>query len=271
MVQDVFALHSIGGKKTLEYPYSVDEYQRYVFGDDALAYRFGTELAKAFVVGRGASSPDDIAVAVLSDGVPTATHALRDHLVAYLNRHLVAANARPAVKLELYRIRADGQNDSQTIRHGHVIDYHIDSVRLGDRPLFILGDFQLSHDYEIAITTALQRRGIKSTVSFIYLIALNGSISGADVSPFLSSVSKPTTATISSLAQSSAFRMNESFVHFVVASEHAEFSRLIRRQDDGFVRLLLEYAIIKGYYKEKMYQDNFKFLMWEAETREQIA
>jgi len=92
MADNAFALHEISGQDQVTFPFNIKDYQRYVFGDDRLAHRFGTDCAKAFIAhisGSKAAQPtttttasnqtaaEDVAVAVLSDYVPTATHSLR--------------------------------------------------------------------------------------------------------------------------------------------------------------------------------------------------
>ena len=137
MVQDVFSLHNIVGSDESHFPFSLKDYQRYVFGDDRLAHRLGTDLCRAFIP--TISNPtDDFAVAVLSEKVPTATHRLRNHFVAYLNRHLIANNATPALKIDFHMagVNAKTRDDPQCNRKSA---YHIDAERLRDadalRPL----------------------------------------------------------------------------------------------------------------------------------------
>jgi hypothetical protein len=49
MVDNAFALHEISGQDQVTFPFNIKDYQRYVFGDDRLAHRFGTDCAKAFI------------------------------------------------------------------------------------------------------------------------------------------------------------------------------------------------------------------------------
>jgi hypothetical protein len=64
--------------------------------------------------------------------------------------------------------------------------------------------------------------------------------------------------------------MNECFVRFILGRDEEYFCKFLRRQDDCFVRLLLDYAIGGRYYEDELYQQNVKFLQWEIRARESM-
>ena len=266
MVQDVFSLHNIVGSDESHFPFSLKDYQRYVFGDDRLAHRLGTDLCRAFIP--TISNPtDDFAVAVLSEKVPTATHRLRNHFIAYLNRHLIANNATPALKIDFHMagVNAKTRDDPQCNRKSA---YHIDAERLGNRTLIVLTEIRTSQDREDQIRSSFGERGI--TTIFAYLASLDGSATTATISSFLSSVVSPSMRDIESIAQSTHFVMNECFVQFTLGREYEEFCKFIRRQDDHFVRELLDHAITGHYYNDDDHEHNVQFLIWELEARESV-
>jgi hypothetical protein len=268
MVRDVFSLHSIVADEELRFPFSLKDYQRYIFGDDRLAHRLGTDLAKAYIP--TLSSPiDDLAVAVLSERVPTATHSLRDHFVAYLNRHLIANNATPALKLDFHHVGAataklarDGPSSASTTI------YHIDTHRLQNRTLIVLADIRTGQDREDRIRSSFAVQGI--TTVFAYLASLDASATTVALSNFLSSVVSPSIKDIEAITQGPHFVMNECFVKFIMGRDDVEFCQFIRRQDDHFTRLLLDHAINSHYYDDNEYQDNLRFLLWEVQARESV-
>ncbi|OAL45886.1 hypothetical protein IQ07DRAFT_591161 [Pyrenochaeta sp. DS3sAY3a] len=281
MVQNVLSLHQTAeGDLTVTFPFSVKDYQRYVFGDDRLAHTFGTDLAKAFIdrgPGFGAAQPtttssnqspsDDFAVAVLSDHVPTATHSLRNHFVAYLNRHLVSINARPALRIDLHRVGERSQG-----RHGPQANdtYHIDRERLGSKSLIVLADLRTSQNDEARITESLRRLRLDNPIVFLYLASLEHLANASALSPILSFVVSPSINDVESIAQVERFAMNECFVQYVLGREYAQFCSFIRRQDDSFARLLLDYAICGLFYENDLYEQNVKFLLWEVAARESM-
>lgn len=69
-------------------------------------------------------------------------------------------------------------------------------------------------------------------------------------------------------------------MHWLLGREYAEFCQLVRRQDDGFVRLLIAYGEgerrnSKEEEEEAEEQDegiqrNLAFLKWELETRQSV-
>jgi hypothetical protein len=267
MVQDIFSLHNIVGSDNVTFPFLLQDYQRYVFGDDKLAHRLGTDLAKAYI--HHSNPTDDIVVAVLSNTVTTATHSLRDHFVAYLNRHLIANNASPALRIDFYCGVKDAKArlGPQTIRNDA---YHIDAERLGSRAVIVVADIRTSRNREDRIRTSFCERGIANTITFAYLVSLDGAATTASLSPFLSSVISPSLKDLESIAQDSHFVMNECFVRFALGRVYGEFCRFIRRRDDHFARLLLDHAICGHYYDDEDHEHNVAFLLWEVEARESM-
>jgi hypothetical protein len=282
MVHDVFSLHKIAGGYNVKFPFSVRDYQRYVFGDDKLAHHFGTDLAKAFVAhgpGRPAQNTDtttsnqglaeNFAVAVLSGYAPTATHRLREHFTAYLNRHLAANNARPARKIDIIGTK-DGCAVQLTPQASGTNAHHVDNAYLGRRTLIILGDVRTCKSQEEAINESLKRLNINNTVIFAYLAMLDDCTSPIALSSTLSSIVSPAIKDIDNIAQSARFIMTEACARYLLGRDYTEFCRFIRVQDDFFARLLVDYAIGGGYHEDELYKHNFKFLLWDVEARESM-
>lgn len=279
MGDNVFTLHKIAGGHNVKFPFSINEYQRYVFGDDKLAYRFGTDLAKAFVAhGPGSQntttvttqSPiNHLAIAVLSGYVPTATHSLRNHFTAYLNRRLIASNALPACKIDI-----TGTRDGSTVRAGPQANmthaYHIDRAHLQGRTIVVLSDIHTGGSQEGDIVKSVQDLGVENPVVFVYLASLDACSITAALLPILSSVVGPSVQDVDSIAHSPRFTMNDVFARYLLARDYTEFCRFLRGQDDSFTRLLLDYVIGGGYYEDELYTQNFKFLLWELDWRESI-
>ncbi|KAH8721586.1 PRTase ComF-like protein [Phaeosphaeriaceae sp. PMI808] len=278
MVHNVVSLHQIAGGDGVKFPFSIKEYQRYIFGDGKLAHRFGTDLAKAFIAkapGFGAvqttinQNPSyDFAVAVLSGYVPTASNSLRNYFTAYLNRHLASIKAQLACKIDLI-----GFKHGEVVRrnlHATVGDeYHIDRAHLGRKTIVVLGDIRLSQNQEDAVANSLARLEIANTVVFAYLATLDPATTIA-LSPTLSTIVSPSPQDVDSIAQSENFTMNDVFARSVLGRDYVDFCRLLRGKDDFFARLLLDYAIGGGYYEDELYSQNFKFLQWEISARESI-
>lgn len=283
MVDNVFSLHQMTGDDEVAFPFNIKDYQRYVFGDDRLAHRFGTDCAKAFIArGSGSkaaqhttttptsnqSTADGIAVAVISDYAPTATHSLRNHFVACLNRHLLSTNASPAIKVDINTVEdhASGRNGPQAEK----AIYRIDRERVGRRTIIVLGDIRLSQDREHQIQSSLRSANVDNPLTFVYLASAVESSKSTSLSPILGFIVSPSVKDVEDIAHTTSFIMNASFVQYVLGRDDEEFCRFLRRQDDGFARLLLDYAIGGRYYDNEFYQANVKFLQWEVGTRESV-
>lgn len=276
MGQRAFSLHKINGEVNAEFPFSVQEYQHYVFGDDKLAYRFGTELAKAYVahgtmqsLSYTNSSSANVAVAVLSDQIPTATHSLRHHFIAYLNRHLISIGARPAIKIDIYPVQEHARAGSDP--HSCIANaYHVDRMLISSRSVILLGDLRIRPDQELCIRESFRKLNLDNLIESVYLAQLDESTNPAILSPILSSIIAPRLKDIEDIIQTRKFIMNRSFVHYMLGLEFENFCQLLRRQDDSFVSLLMDYTICGGYYDNELYQQNFNFLSWELKVREDM-
>ncbi|KAJ8111471.1 hypothetical protein OPT61_g5944 [Boeremia exigua] len=283
MIDNVFALHEITGDDEVTFPFNIKDYQRYVFGDDRLAHRFGTDCAKAFIARSSGSkaaqhttttptsnqsAADDVAVAVLSDYVPTATHSLRNHFVACLNRHLVSTNANPAIKIDINAVEDDLHERNGP--HAEKAIYRIDRERVGRRTIIVLSDIRLSQDREHQIKSSLRATNVDNPITFVYLASVLESSKSKSLSPILGFIVSPSVKDVEDIAHGASFIMNASFVQYVLGRDDEEFCRFLRRQDDGFARLLLDYAIGGRYYDNEFYQANVKFLRWEVGTRESL-
>ncbi|KAF1846099.1 uncharacterized protein K460DRAFT_281884 [Cucurbitaria berberidis CBS 394.84] len=271
MVHHVFSLHKITSADNLTFPLSIEDYQRYVFGDDKLAHRLGTDLAKAFIAhGPGNQLPtDDVTVAVLSGYVPTATHSLRNHFVAYLNRHLISINARPALKIDVHGVEEDSQT-RKGAQTSSIEAYHVDRKRLESRTIVVLADIRMSQEQEDRINQSLQNLRIDNQVIFAYLVSLDGPPNPVALLPILSRVVSPSIKDAESIAQADQFTMNQCYVQSTLGRDRVEFCQFVRRQDDYFVRLLLDYAIGGSFHKDELFEQNVNFLLWEIGVRESL-
>ncbi|XPS81572.1 hypothetical protein M3J09_013502 [Ascochyta lentis] len=282
MIDNVFSLHQISGEDEVTFPFNVNDYQRYVFGDDRLAHHFGTACAKAFIAhGSGSraarhtttpasnqSAADDVAVAVISGYVPTATHSLRNHFVAYLNRHLISTNANPALKIDINVV--EESSHGRTGPHTGTEIYCLDRERVGSRTIILLSDIRLSQDLEHRLRSSLRSQQISNPFVFVYLAAITKPSRICSLSSILSFIVSPSLKDVETMAQANSFVMNECFVQYILGQDDEEFCRFLRRQDDCFTRLLLDYAIGGGYYDNDTYQANVKFMQWEVGTRESM-
>lgn len=284
MADNAFALHEISGQDQVTFPFNIKDYQRYVFGDDRLAHRFGTDCAKAFIAhisGSKAAQPtttttasnqtaaDDVAVAVLSDYVPTATHSLRNHFVAYLNRHLVSLNANPAIKVDITSVD-DAPQEQRACSEAVTGIYRIDRERVGSRSIIVLNEFRLSQVREHQVRTSLRSAKVDNPITFVYLASTLDLSSAKSLSPILGFIISPSIKDVEDIAHTNDFVMNANFVQYILGIEEEEFCRFLRRQDDGFARLLLDYAIGGRYHDDELYKANVSFLRWEVGTRESL-
>jgi hypothetical protein len=269
MEEDVFAAHRVTGIDN--FPFSVKDYQHYVFGDDKLAHRFGTDLAKAFIAhGPGStttvlsdqSPTSNTAVAVLSGYVPTATHSLRKYFLSQLNQYLVSVNTKPAIEIDIHA--------EEGAQPGGAKLYQVDKERISGRSIIILGDIRLSQSQEDHVKQSFRSLQIDNPVTFVYLAAISSPASSITLAPILSLIVSPAVKDVESIAQGHAFVMNECFVRFILGRDEEYFYKFIRRQDDSFVQLLLDYSIGGRYYEDELYQRNFGFLKWDVGARDSM-
>ncbi|PSN65227.1 hypothetical protein BS50DRAFT_53674 [Corynespora cassiicola Philippines] len=268
----VFSLHSIRSEEPSTLPFAPKDYARFKFGDDGSAHRFGSQLAQAFIaekLGVFQDSSKDIVVAAASDYVPSATHALRQHFVAYLNRHLITTDCKPAQKIDIYRqkergvIECAGTRDQKQPKS----TFHIDRERVGGQILIVVDDLRSTQAQEEELNRTFKGPHLPAKVFFVYLAEIADPKVASSVTKSLAFPSVHV-KDVEAIAQSRSFVMSSTCVEFVLLLGHVEFCQFIRRQDDGFVQLLLDYAIGGYYHADPRCLENFKFLLWEAKARE---
>lgn len=148
--------------------------------------------------------------------------------------------------------------------------YHLDRERLGCRTIIILNEVRLSLDREHRIRESFSLQHIENPVIFVYLAAVMDTSKPTSLASILGFIVSPSLKEIEIVAQASTFVMNECFVQYILGRDDDEFCSFLRRQDDSFARLLLDYAIGGRYYDNDVYQANVKFLQWEVSTRESL-
>jgi hypothetical protein len=268
MVDNVFSLHQITGEDEVIFPFDINQYQRYVFGDDRVAHRFGTDFAKAFITHGSGSRAAARHTTTPSDYIPTATHSLRNHFVAYLNRHLISTNANPALKIDINVV--EGSLLARNGPQARTEIYQLDRDRVGDRTIIVLNDIGLGKDREQRIRASLSSLHVNNPIVFVYLASILEPSKPGSLSSILGFIISPSLKDVEGIARAGDFVMNECFVRYVLGQGEEDFCRFLRRQDDSFIRLLLDYAIGGSYYKDELYQGNVKFLQWEVGTRESL-
>lgn len=100
-----FSLHKIDNEKSFTFkPY---EYSRFKYGDDLVAEKFGEDLASAFIVEILQSyNLGKIQMVVISSPysfIPTATFAMKNYFVKFLNRWLVQQKYLPVQESKIHR------------------------------------------------------------------------------------------------------------------------------------------------------------------------
>jgi hypothetical protein len=282
MVQHVLSLHTIAEKDNLESSFSIKDYQRYVFGDDRLAHQYGTDLAKVIArepalkasqcsnnTPNNSTSRNDVTVAVLSDHVATATHRLREHFMCQLNHHLISIKCRPARKIAITATSMSNTIHQDFSKLEREIE-NIDFKDLQGGLLIVLGDIRMCQEPEDVINSSLKAFNLDIPVIFAYLAVLHGPATAAVLSPKLYSVINPSLEIVESIAQSASFAMNEAMARYVLGYENVKFCRFVRGQYDSFVKLLMDYAVGRGFGEDVLYEHNFKFLAWEVDARDSI-
>ena len=100
-----FSLHKIDNEKSFTFnPY---EYSRFKYGDDLVAEKYGEDLASAFIQDvLMAQNLENIQLVVITSPysfIPTATFAMKNHFVKFLNRWLIQQKYLPVQESKIHR------------------------------------------------------------------------------------------------------------------------------------------------------------------------
>jgi len=263
MTYSLHKIHSHHG-----FSFSAEEYSRFKFGDERVAMQFGAQLAEGFIREHLSGAPVTQQLVVISSPysfIPTATFAMKNYFVFYLNRWL-ADNALPVVqetkvhRTITYREDYGDLDADQRIRLISNDSFHIDRQFLQNKTLIFLDDIRITGSHERMILNMVKNYELDNRIMMVYYAELVNRDIHPNIENFLNYAYVKSIFYLNDIIKSGQFFINTRIVKYILNYEFAGFKVFMQDQSDQFVDLLYNMAIGNGYHTIEAYAQNLGYI-----------
>jgi hypothetical protein len=266
MIPYTYSLHKI--KTSLEFSFDPDEYSRFKFGDERVAEKFGITLARGFIQHFLVGNEMQDQIVVVSSPycfIPTATFAMKDHFVNYLNHWLSENDKRVVQEAKIHRtitykddygaLSAEDRlkligNDS----------FHIDKEFLKDKVLFFLDDIKITGSHEKMILKMVKEYDLQNQIFMLYFAELTNMSIHPNIENLLNYHQIKSLFDLNSMITSHNFRFNTRVVKYLLNSDLEDFKLFMYNQSDTFCEQMYHLSLGNSYHLIDSYAANFNYL-----------
>jgi len=270
-----FSLHKISNAES--FSFNPADYSRFKFGDDAIAEKFGTALAKSFIQQHLSNNIIRQQIVVISSPyafIPTATFAMKNYFVFELNRWL-AENNLPVVQETKVNREVTYKEDYGELSAEERLSligndvFHIDSAFVKDKILFFLDDIRITGSHEKMITKMLAAYGLENDIYLLYFAELVNNAIHPNVENYLNYFSVKSVFDLNGIIRQERFAINTRIVKYILNADPAVFMIFIQNHSASLLTLLYNMALGNSYHTIEAYQQNLgviKDYLLEKET-----
>jgi len=275
--QTELSVHKI--TEPADIPFSKEDYSLFKFGSKSRAKSFGRQLFDTFwnwfeVEYWGKTIPQIVVCSAPYNHIPTATGAMKDYFVKYLNEALALHNYPVVQEAKIHRdttYREDygsmTKEQRRTLIGGDA--FHIDVPFLKDKLVLFIDDIRITGTHESMIENMIMRLdGFEATFDhmFLYFARLDNI---NDICPTIENDLNYAAITeisnILALAAADDFVFNTRVIKYMLSSNPIEFEimmTLIHREDGGdiFLDTLYHLAIGNSYHLVPEYEENLSLV-----------
>ncbi|KAA2244433.1 hypothetical protein F0L74_00145 [Chitinophaga agrisoli] len=260
-----YSLHKITDAGN--FGFSPDEYSRFKFGDDAVAEKYGVNLADGFIEHhlRGRKVPQLVIVSSPYSFIPTATFAMKNHFMFRLNRWL-AANGNPvAQETKVHRTitykedygELDAAQRLQLIGND---SFHIDREFLAGKKVVFLDDIRITGGHERMILKMVAAYNLTNEIYMLYFAELMNKSIPPNIENHLNYHYVKSIFHLEPIIQGEHFFINTRIVKYILNYDFDSFCIFLQNQTHKFVNLLYNMALGNGYHTIEAYQQNLDFI-----------
>jgi len=266
MNHHIYSLHKI--HTDTSFGFEAAHYSRFKYGDDAVALRFGTDLANGFITDVLAHTPPQQQLVVISSPysfIPTATYALKNYFVFQLNRWL-AHNGRPVVqetKVHRTITYKDDYGALDAEQRMNLISndgFHIDAQFLTGKVLLFLDDIKITGSHERMITKMLNEYNLHNEVHMLYFAELVNPDIHPNIENYLNYHEVKTIFDLDKIINSGHFCVNTRIVKYILNYNHQDFCIFIEYQTKAFINQLYDMALGNNYHTMDNYSINLNYI-----------
>ena len=265
MIQ-TYALHSISSEQNLSF--SAVDYSRFKYGDEAIAEKFGANLAAGFIKKHSQYLLQAKELVVISSPysfIPTATFAMKNYFVFALNRWLAENNLPVVCETKVHRnitYKEDYGALDATERYrliGKDI-FQIDAVFLANKTALFIDDIKITGSHERMITKMLDAYTVTSDSFLLYFAELVNKNIHPNIENKLNYAAVKTIHDLNKILLQGRFLFNTRVVKFLLNSEPQTFQLFMHDKPKRFKNELYDLAIGNKYHTMPVYAQNLNYL-----------
>ncbi len=269
-----YSLHKISTAG--QFPFDPAEYSRFKFGDDLVARKFGAELARGFIDAHLRDKHPIEQLVVISSPysfIPTASFALKNHFVNYLNRWLAENNCPVVQETKAFRTVTykEDYGDLNAAERLALIGrdvFHIDSVFLKGKTLIFLDDIRITGSHERLILKMAEQFGLTNKMYLMYFAELTNNDIHPNIENYLNFYEIKSIFDLERIVKSGQFFINTRFVKYLLCYDMDAFTVFINNQDNDFIETLYDMAIGNNYHTMDAYQSNLNYVKQQLFTKQ---
>jgi hypothetical protein len=260
-----YSLHKI--IDTNDVGFSPDDYSRFKFGDDAVAEKFGTQLAQGFIDQHLSAGPVPQLVVVSSpySFIPTATFAMKNYFSYRLNRWL-ALNGYPIIqetkvhRTITYKEDYGNLDAEQRLKLIGNDSFHIDREFLKDKVIVFLDDIRITGSHERMILKMADTYQLTNDIYLLYFAELQNKAIHPNFENHLNYHCVKNIFDLDDIVSGERFAINTRIVKYLLNYDADAFRVFLQNKSEKFINLLYDMAIGNGYHTIDAYQQNLEYL-----------
>lgn len=264
-MQFSYSLHKIHDQDSITFEPA--DYSKFKYGDNAIARRFGEELARGFINDWLTDHPISKQIVVFSSPfsfIPTATQAMTTSFMNHLNRWL-AQNEFPVVqssKIHRTVTYKEDYGDLDAEQRMKLIGndrFHIDASFLKDKFLLFLDDIRITGSHERMINRTIGEHNLQNDSCLLYFAQLTNDTIHPRIENYLNNYLVKSIFDLEEIIQGELV-MNTRLVKFILDSNENDFQLFIQNKPESFLMKLYDLALGNSYHLMESYKPNLLFL-----------
>jgi hypothetical protein len=265
-MKHTFSLHKINNSES--FGFNPSDYSRFKFGDEAVAEKFGTDLATQFIEKYLQPNPIINQLVVISSPysfIPTATFALKNYFVFTLNQWLADNNFSVVQETKVHRTITYKEdygelNAEQRMKLIGNDSFHIDKEFLIDKTLLFLDDIKITGSHERMISKMLTEYNLENDTLLLYFAELENKNIHPNIENFINYYFVKSIFDLNSITNSNNFRINTRIVKYILNHDFPSFKVFIQSQTVDFITLLYNMALGNSYHTIEEYKTNLSYI-----------
>ncbi len=244
-------------------------YSKFKFGDKDAAREFGYKLANGFMKSSafGAALTSKKQLVVISSPycfIPTATFAMKNYFVQYINQKLAERGFPVVQETRIYRTTTYKEDYGELSAKERMKlisndSFEIDLGFIQDKFLILLDDIKITGSHERVVEKMMQQYDISNDHAFVYFAELMDSTIDPKIENYLNYYYVKNLLDLDKIIKNKNFLFNTRVVKYILNyKDKVEFDNFINYQAKRTLASLYHLALGNSYHTIPDYQKNLK-------------